>query len=264
MKGRSAPGNKSGSAAGVKRFADYDPFAWLYTHYWGDEFHRQAMPVLEQLILNRVPPRAAILDLCCGDGRITNLLARRGYEMTGLDGSEQMLIYAGARNPNIRWLLADARRFDLPGAFHGAISTFDALNHVMSARELRAVFRCVFAAMKPGGWFGFDLNREEAYRDLWVRSAHSVDNMAVSISRGSYDARRRVARCEVTLFRNNGEWERSDFVLRQKYHREDDVLRSLEAAGFIDVEALDARADLGMAGEIGFGRTFFRGQKPTR
>jgi len=250
-------------ARGVKRYADYDPFAWLYTNYWGDEFHRQAMPVLEQLMLHRLPPRAAILDLCCGDGRITDLLARRGYAMTGLDGSEQMLSYAGERNANIRWLLADARHFDLPAAFDGVISTFDALNHVMTARDLQSVFRCVFAALKPGGWFGFDLNREEAYRELWVRTSHSVDNMAVSIARGSYDARRRVARCDVTLFRNNGEWQRSDFVLRQKYHPPEDVLGGLEGAGFADVEELDAHTDLGMAGEIGLGRTFFRARRPS-
>lgn len=250
------------SSAGVKRYADYDPFAWLYTNYWGDEFHRQAMPVLEQLILDRVPPGAAILDLCCGDGRITTQLARRGYRMTGIDGSEEMLACARSRNPKIRYLLADARDFDLPLQFDAVISTFDALNHVMTRRDLRAVFRCVFASLNPGRWFAFDLNREEAYRDLWVRTAHSVDKSTVSISRGSWNARRRIARCDVTLFRHNGEWQRSDFVLTQKCHAEADVLAGLEAAGFADVEALDARADLAMAGDIGLGRTFFRARKP--
>jgi ubiquinone/menaquinone biosynthesis C-methylase UbiE len=101
------------SPADIERYSDYDPFAWLYTNYWGDEFHRQAMPVLERLLLNRVPPPAAILDLCCGDGRITTALARRGYQMTGLDGSEEMLTYARARGPKIPFLLGDARAFEL-------------------------------------------------------------------------------------------------------------------------------------------------------
>jgi SAM-dependent methyltransferase len=250
------------SPASVDRYCDYDPFAWLYTNYWGDEFHRQAMPVLERLLLDRVPPRAAILDLCCGDGRITAALARRGYAMTGLDGSEAMLTYARSRMPKIRFLLGDARTFELPPQFDAVISTFDALNHVMSRRELRTVIRRVFACLRPGGWFGFDLNREEAYRDLWVRSANSVDKTAVSIARGSYDPRRRTARCEVTLFRHNGRWERSDFALTQKYHAPADVLESLAAAGFDHVCELDARADLGMAGDIGFGRSFFRAQRP--
>jgi len=253
---------RKGAAAGVKRYADYDPFAWLYTNYWGDEFHRQAMPVLQRLLLNRLPRRAAVLDLCCGDGRIADALARRGYSVTGIDGSEEMLAYAASRNNSVRFLLADARTFEPLAEFDAVISTFDALNHVMSARELRAVFRRVYATLKPGGWFGFDVNREEAYRHLWVRTSHSVDNSAVSIARGSYDARRRVARCDVTLFRNDGQWVRSDFALTQKYHPEDEVKASLQAVGFVDVEALDAHADLGMTGEIGIGRVFFRARKP--
>src|SRR5579884_47779 len=250
------------ASAGVKRYADYDPFAWLYTNYWGDEFHRQAMPVLEQLILDRIAPGAAILDLCCGDGRITDALARRGYAVTGIDGSEEMRTYARGRNPKLRLLLADARDFDLPHQFDAVISTFDALNHVMNRSELVAVFRCVLASLKPGGWFGFDLNREEAYRDLWTRNSQSIDRKTVSIARGSYNPRRRIARCDVTLFRHDGEWQRSDFVLKQKFHPEPDVMEDLESVGFGDVEALDARADLGMAGDIGLGRTFFRARNP--
>src|SRR5581483_5227743 len=181
-----------------QRYADYDPFAWLYTNYWGDEFHRQAMPALERLLLDRVVPPAAILDLCCGDGRITTALARRGYVMTGLDGSEEMLTYARQHGPKIPFLLGDARAFELPPQFAAVISTFDALNHIMSKRELNAVFRRVFACLEPGGWFGFDLNREEAYENLWVRTANSVDRTTVSIARGSYNPRRRIARCDVT------------------------------------------------------------------
>src|SRR5581483_2309933 len=112
----------------MKRYADYDPFAWLYTNYWGDEYHRQALPVLRRFILNRLPRRGAVLDLCCGDGRIADALSRRGYAVTGIDGSEAMLAYAGARNPAVRLLLADARSFELPAEFDGVISTFDALN----------------------------------------------------------------------------------------------------------------------------------------
>src|SRR5690242_8409807 len=150
----------------MRRFADYDPFAWLYHRYWGHEFHEQAMPALEKLILRRLPRRAAILDVCCGDGRIARELTRRGYRVTGLDGSEQMLSYAKQRAPKAELLLLDARSFQMPARFDAAISTFDSLNHVLKVSDLAAVFRNVFASLKPGGCFAFDLNREEAYHDL--------------------------------------------------------------------------------------------------
>lgn len=246
----------------MRRFSDYDPFAWLYTNYWGDEFHGQALPVLEKLILKRLPRGASILDLCCGDGKIAHDLVRRGYKVTGADGSDRMLTYAKQRTPAAEFLLVDARSFQLPARFDAVISTFDSLNHVMKPDELDAVFKNVFAALKNRAWFAFDLNREEAYRDFWARTSTTVDDDAVSIARGTYDPTRRLARCDVTLFRLEDEkWHRSDFRLSQKYHPEEDVISALRNAGF-EVDTYDAATDLGMAGDIGQGRTFYLARKP--
>ena len=241
----------------MRRFSDYDPFAWLYTNYWGHEFHNQAMQVLEKLILKKLPRRASILDVCCGDGRITRELMRRGFYVTGIDGSEQMLSYAKKRAPKAELLLLDARAFRLPARFDAAISTFDSLNHIMNVGQLAAVFRNVWNSLKPGGCFAFDLNREEAYKDLWQRTWTAVDDDVVTVARGTYDAARQLARCDVTLFRlENGSWLRSDFRLRQKYHRQHQVVGSLQRAGFT-TEVHDAATDLGMVGEVGEGRTFY-------
>ena len=67
----------------MKRNQEYDPFAWLYTTYWGEEFHKQSLAVLDRLILRRLPRRAAVLDLCCGDGRLSHQLIRRGFAVIG-------------------------------------------------------------------------------------------------------------------------------------------------------------------------------------
>src|SRR5437763_16361209 len=98
----------------MRRFADYDPFAWFFTHFWCVDFHHQAMPVLDRLVLPLLPPKGSILDLCCGDGRVMQSLARRGYRVTGIDGSERMLTYARRRLPRAEFYLEDARRFQLP------------------------------------------------------------------------------------------------------------------------------------------------------
>jgi len=75
-----------------------------------------------------------------------------------------------------------------------------------------------------------------------------------------YSAKTRLAYCDMTLFRANGDaWQRSDFRLTQKYHPEAEVRGALKAAGFT-VELHDAK-DLGMKGDIGFGRTFYLGIK---
>jgi len=135
----------------MKRFRDYDPFAWLYANYWGHDYHDQILPVLDKLVLGSLPRRAQILDLCCGDGRLVRKLTRRGYRMTGLDGSELLLAYARQTSPKSEFLLADARSFHLPERFDTVLSTFDSLNHVMSLEELAQVFCNTHACLRPLG-----------------------------------------------------------------------------------------------------------------
>ena len=246
----------------MKRNQEYDPFAWLYTTYWGQEFHQQSMAVLDRLLLHRLPRRAAVLDLCCGDGRLTQQLVRRRFEVTGLDASGHMLAFAKQRAPKARFLLDDARKFHLPPQFDAVISTFDSLNHIHETSELGLVFRNVSQCLKTKGLFAFDLNREEAYRDLWARTSHTIEKDAVSVARGFYNSHTRLANCDVTQFRATGRvWERSDFRLTQRFHPEAAVVTHLKQAGF-EVQLFDAARDLGMKGEIGRGRTFFLGGKP--
>jgi SAM-dependent methyltransferase len=241
----------------MRRNQEYDPFAWLYSKYWGEEYHTQSMGVLERLFLSRLSPGASVLDLCCGDGRMSQQLAGRGFAVTGLDGSSHMLAFAKQRAPRVLFLLGDARRFRLPQQVDAVVSTFDSLNHVRGAKELTSVFRNVFACLKHPGFFAFDLNREEAYRDLWARTSHTVEKDVVSIARGSYSPATRLAHCDVTQFRrNNRFWERSDFRLTQKFHADAEVVAALKETGFT-VESFDAAAHLGMQGDIGKGRTFY-------
>jgi SAM-dependent methyltransferase len=240
-----------------RRFTDYDPFAWLYSQYWGEEFHQEAIPALDRLILRLLPRRAEILDLCCGDGRIARTLSRRGYRVTGLDGSERMLTFAKQRAPKVEFFLADARRFKLPRRFDAAIATFDSLNHVMNTADLKKVFRNVAACLKPAGLFAFDLNREPAYAGMWSRTTTIVDTTAVSVARGRYDRTSKIAVCNVTLLRLHGDrWERSDFQLRQKFHARAEVLRALTSTGFAP-QVFDAARDLAMQGDIGSERDFY-------
>jgi SAM-dependent methyltransferase len=247
----------------MRRFRDYDAFAWLYSRYWGGEFHRALVPVLESTLFSSVKPGAAILDLCCGDGRLTSVLKKRGYAVTGLDGSEQMLAYARERCPDAQFLLADAREFKLTRKFDAVISTFDSLNHVMTSAGLARVFQNVAQCLKHEGILIFDLNREEAYRSLWSRDFSIVDARAVSVARGSFLASKRLALCDITVLRlESGRWIRSDFQMRQRLHPRDAVLNALHRAGFL-AEAHPA-GDLGMNGNMGFGRDVFIARKLNR
>src|ERR1035441_4263808 len=72
----------------------YDDFAWFYNRYWNEEFHALAFPILERIWLPRLPRKGRVLDVCCGTGYLAALLTARGYRVTGIDASAEMIAHA--------------------------------------------------------------------------------------------------------------------------------------------------------------------------
>jgi len=246
----------------VTRYSAYDRFAWIYNQHWGHTFSKRVLPVLEKLLLRHLPGKALILDLCCGTGQLAQTLVAREYQVTGLDGSEEMIRFARGNAPKGEFIVNDARFFKLPGVYHGAISTFDSLNHIMSLEELTSVFRNVYSALREGGLFLFDLNMEEGFKSRWRGSFGIVEDDHVCIVRASYRPKERIGQTDITIFRLEDEWYRSDLTLLQKCYSEEEIQSALEMVGFTQIHAYDAQRDIEMRGEIG--RTFFVCRKPVK
>ncbi|AUB41619.1 Ubiqui/menaqui biosynthesis C-methylase UbiE [Nostoc flagelliforme CCNUN1] len=97
-------------------------------------------------------------------------MQQRGYKLTGIDGSGEMLKYAELNSPDSQFILEDARFFKSPATFDAVVSTQYGLNHVLLIDELKSVFQNVHAALLPNGWFMFDLRLHERYNDTWNNS----------------------------------------------------------------------------------------------
>jgi SAM-dependent methyltransferase len=218
-------------------YSDYDPFARVYNKHWGNSFTQYALRVLEMLVLPNLPAEARILDLCCGTGQLARILSERGYRVTGLDGSAEMLRFARENAPGVEFIHDDARTFRLPPVYHAVISAFDSLNHVMTLEELTFVFRNVYAALREGGLFLFDLNMEAGYRTTWNDNFGIVEDDMVCVVRSGYLAEERTARFDATIFRRRQNWERSDITLFQKCYTEGEVRSALESAGLSEIHA---------------------------
>lgn len=239
--------------------ADYDPIAGFYQEHWSSHYHPWAIAMLEKALLSRVPEGAKILDVCCGNGVIAEHLSARGYRVTGIDHSENMLRYARENSPESTFIVADARSFRVTPEFHGALSTFDSLNHILSPEDLVEVFKNVHGALLDGGVFVFDVNLEESYRTAWNsnNTCSTVDDRHACFIRGDYDPATRLGRTEITLFEKNGSWDRSDVTFLQRFHPAEDITRLLREAGFSSIRAYNPIEDLGIDGYFGQGRAVF-------
>jgi SAM-dependent methyltransferase len=244
----------------AERYTTYDQFAWCYSKGWGEDYHKQARVVLEDHVFPRLTAGARVLDLCCGSGDLAMVLLANGFQVTGIDGSERMLEYARARAPEAEFLLEDARALRFEARFDAVLSTFDSLNHVLAIEELESVFRNVHAALADSGLFVFDLNMLESFETLWHGATADVQNDSVVVTRGSYDPIERTGRADITLFRREGAWERSDVTVLEKCYSQDEVRAALDRAGFYELWVRDA-CELGMRGDSAVGRTFFFAEK---
>lgn len=246
-----------------ERYTDYDPFAWFYNRYWGSTFADRCLAVIEQLLLSHLPEGARLLDLCCGTGQLAGVMAAQGFQVTGLDASEAMLAIARENTPQVEFVLGDARQFSLPASFHGVLSTFDSLNHLLTIEELTAGFHSVHAALLDGGRFLFDLNMEAGYRARWRGSAAMVDEDNVCAVRAAFDPEGKIGRNEITMFRLEGErWRRWDVTLTQRCYAAEEVHGALAQAGFGEITEREAERDLGLTGNVG--RSFFLARKAAR
>lgn len=233
----------------------YNEFAAYYDVYWAAGYLRDVAEGLEETILPLVPPRARVLDLCCGTGRLAGWLSERGFDVIGVDNSAAMLAVAQRNAPEATFIEADARSFSLPRPVDLALSTFDSINHFASPDELEQVFRNVHAALTDDGLFCFDFITKEGfeYAGDETHAAVGDDHVCVSQSAWNSEAGRGVSL--LTVFEREGTlWRRTDAEVREYHHEQAEIESRLKRAGFARARVFDAVDDFGMP--HGDGRLF--------
>jgi SAM-dependent methyltransferase len=243
--------------------SSYDAIAGLYHDLWADWYLPAACRALETLFFSQIPNGASVLDVCCGSGHVTRELVQRGYRVTGVDASAELITRARAELPTVDFQIMDARRLCLGCQYDAALSTFDSLNHVLSLIGLRQVFAGVMQALTPGGLFVFDMNLEEAYlADLkqWSVTARDED---VSLVRGTYDTATKIASTELIWFKRHADsdlWERRRSLVEERCYKQQEIVEALAETGFASIEAV-AATECGVAADLGYGRIFYSGRR---
>lgn len=179
-------------------------------------------------------PGSRVLDLCCGHGRHSLLLAGRGYDVTGVDFSERALGLARRRTRRaglaVRWMKRDMRRITFREEFDAVINIFTAFGYFESDAANEGVLHRVAAALKPGGIFLIDtINRESLVRSYAdSRSRHSEDG-TVMLEESSLDLLGGRNRSEWIAFAPDGSRRQGRVDLRVYTLRE--LVGMLERAG---------------------------------
>lgn len=177
-----------------------------------------------------------VLDLACGTGRMTFELAHRGYDMTGIDLSIDMLMQARdrQRDEDILWLNQDMRSFELYGSVGAVVCCLDAVNCLMSLKDVERCFVTVHNYLDPGGVFLFDVNTPYKFENIFADNAYILEDEGVYCGwQNYYDEKTGVCDFYLTVFEDDGEgYVRYDETQREKKYSESQLTEALERAGF--------------------------------
>ena len=148
----------------------YTSFASVYDTFMENVPYEEWGEYIHSLLCRYGVKDGIVLDLGCGTGNMTEILAGYGYDMIGVDNSEDMLELAMekrlASGYDILYLLQDMREFELYGTVRAVVSVCDSVNYITESEELAEVFRLVNNYLDPGGIFLFDFNTEYKYREV--------------------------------------------------------------------------------------------------
>lgn len=225
----------------------YTGFAAVYDTFMDNIPYEEWCEYLTGLLKEYGAEDGLVLDLGCGTGSLTELLADRGYDMIGVDYSEEMLELALEKKiesgKDILYLCQDMREFELYGTVAAVVSICDCMNYITEPEDLVTVFKLVNNYLDPKGIFIFDLNTEYKYREVMGDTTIAEDREDSSfIWENQYEPEEKINIYDLSIF------VRETDDLYRKYHEThyqrayslEEVKAALEEAGMEFVTAYDA------------------------
>lgn len=230
----------------------YTSFAAVYDLFMDNIPYEEWSRYLISLLRERGVSDGLVLDLGCGTGSLTELLAASGYDMIGVDNAEDMLEIAMEKKlesgRDILYLLQDMREFELYGTVAAVVSICDSMNYILEYEDLVRVFSLVNNYLDPNGVFIFDLNTEYKYRNILGESTIAENREESSFIWDNYfDEESRINEYDLTLFiqedGTTGEaplYRKYEETHYQRAYSVEEVKQALEEAGMVFEACYDA------------------------
>ena len=218
----------------------YHALAASYDRLTQDVDYEATVQFYEQILEREgLKPRTAV-DLACGTGSVTALLAAGGLEVVGVDLSEEMLTQAQQKTVEIcpmpRFVCQRLEQLRLPRGVDLAVCALDSLDDITDPENCREAIRRVYKALNPGGIFIFDVNTPEKLRAMDGQVFLDEDEDVYCVWRGDFDKQTNICTYGMDLFQREGEhWVRSFEEHREYAYSREQLTTDLKEAGFTHI-----------------------------
>ncbi len=206
-------------------------------------------------ILNKegLSPRTAV-DLACGTGSVSLLLAEKGLQVIGVDMSEDMLCTASQKAQDVEnpplFVCQPLQKLQLPRGVDLAVCALDSMDYITDPADCREAISRIYKVLNPGGCFIFDVNTPQKLRAMDGQIFLDEDEDVYCVWRGEFDEDTNICSYGMDLFQRNGDvWVRSFEEHREYAYSAEQLTDYLRQAGFTHIEVYGDRRMEGPAPE---------------
>lgn len=225
----------------------YSGFAKVYDLFMDNIPYEEWTDYVKDLLKEEGIENGILLDLGCGTGSVTELLAKAGFDMIGIDNSEEMLDIAMEKREesglDILYLLQDMREFELYGTVKGVVSICDSMNYILEDEDLLEVFRLVHNYLDNEGIFIFDMNTVYKYEEILADNTFAEDREESSfIWENYYDEEDEINQYDLSLFvqEEDGRYRKYEETHLQRAYSRERVEELIEESGLDLLHVYDA------------------------
>ena len=214
----------------------YGGFAQVYDEFMDNVDYHQWGDYAAKLLTKYGAKDGTLVEIGCGTGTGTMLFHEKGYNMIGIDLSQEMLEIAESKKEEeeIVYVLQDATNLQLPYAVPAMVSIGDSMNYITTADDLKSVFECVYNGLEEGGVFIFDLKTIHFFRDILAENTYAENREdSAFIWDNYYDEKERNNEYELAVFVKNedGTFDRFEEQHYQHGFTIDEVTGAVNKAG---------------------------------
>ena len=218
----------------------YQALAAYYDRFTDDVGYADWADFFERLFAREGVQPGLILDLACGTGSLTKILAERGYEMIGADASPDMLMQAMQNTidcaPRPLFLNQRMEELDLYGTVDVCLCCLDSINHVTDPAALQRAFERVHLFLEPKtGLFVFDVNTPEKFARIDGNAYVREDEGVFCVWQAAVEDG--LCAYQFDIFtREGGGWARAQETHEERIYTPETLTAMLARAGFSEIK----------------------------
>ncbi len=224
----------------------YGSFAYHYDRFIGDIDYKCRANYFDKLIKGHTKVsthskrnKGILLDLACGTGSLSVEMAKLGYDVVGVDGSEEMLGVAMGKEglEEVLLLHQNMTDLDLYGTVDAVVCALDSINHLADIKEVGKVFERVALFLEQGGVFIFDVNSAYKHRHVLADNTFVYEQDEDILVWRNYTNRNLITDIEIDIFaKENGNYIRVTERFTERAYPVKNLVNLLKKSGFEDIK----------------------------